>query len=115
MEGSILYPLELDGKDLAITRDYSQIVRQQIVSTLQTKQDELLWYPDYGIPEVVFNADLISLIVAVEQALELALANYPQVKCEVLADPRSEGTIYLEVVYTINDIVDTVSVTYGNT
>ena len=111
---SLRYPLEaLNGK-LVLTDSYPVIVGQSILAALQTRLEERVYRPEFGLPDHTFDSigNLALILAEVRGTIELAIAeDFPEVTFQVLGGVNDDGRLDLTVAYQSPEFSDRVEVT----
>jgi hypothetical protein len=101
MQG-LTYPLTLNNGGLQLSQDYA-LVGQAIMSVLETRPYERIMRPNYGTPDLVFDAgsDISLIVERIHIALETQI---PDVQFAVTGDVGDDGDCRLSVGWSINGI-----------
>lgn len=101
------YPLSFsEGGSLAIADTYPRVIRNAILTTLQTLKGEQVWRYQFGID----NHELKSInylpdtLASIRQAIELTLKDYPETKVDLSASISDNGILRLYVAYQVSDV-----------
>lgn len=104
MQG-LIYPLRLSGGNLETTKNYADLVRNAIYSGLQTKLDERVFRPTYGLDPQEFQIvhSVVIVLGIVRQTIVDALEGYPDVTFEAKAAIADDGLMDILVIYICPD------------
>ena len=106
MQGFV-YPLEVSKGSLRLTSDYPTLVKDAIVSSLNTELEERVFRPDYGLDPQEFQAvdNLVTILATCRQAIALGLEDYPDVDFDLRGRIDDSGMVVVWVVYSVADSV----------
>ena len=97
---SLAYPLcVVDGR-LVVSRN-ENVVRDQILSVLETRPLERVMQPAYGTPDLVFEVHSSPGVIA-ERIRQTLLLSIPNVAFTVVGTIAESGIYELEIQYTVN-------------
>lgn len=99
------YPLKLSGGNLETTVTYADLVRNAIYSGLQTKLEERVMRPEYGLDPQEFQTvnSVILVLGVVRKTISDALSGYPEVTFEAKASMAEDGLMDILVIYICPD------------
>lgn len=119
------FPFRFDSGSLALTSDYSRVVRAQVIDTLMTNFRERIMRPDYGsdIQSLLFDPsdelrrdDTASII---KERLAYAVPRAIIEEVGIAPDAQQPYLVYVTVVYRVNSFSEpetlTVPVSNGGT
>lgn len=100
LAASLTYPLCIEDGRLVVSRN-EDVVRDQIFSVLQTRPLERVMQPNYGAPDLIFEAHSSPGVIAerIRQVLVLAIEN---VDFTVSGEIAETGSYTLTIEYTVN-------------
>lgn len=106
------YPLAVLNGSLVLTSDYTRVVPEVIAHILQTKLEERVLQPDFGISDVEFNNlyDLPRLLRELEESLRFGLQDYPGVSYRLVGYADDSGSIPVTCYYAIDETNGTLTV-----
>lgn len=111
---SLRYPLQAVNGKLVLTDSYPVIVGQCILAALQTRLEERVYRPEFGLPDHTFDSisNLALILAEVRTAIELAIAeDFPEVTFQVLGGVSDDGKLDLQVAYQSPEFSDRVEAT----
>jgi hypothetical protein len=96
------YPLTLVNGGLGLSSDF-ELIRQQIMSVLETRPYERIMRPNYGTPDLVFDvaADVALIVERTRIALETQI---PDVAFAIAGNIADDGVCNLSIGWSLNDI-----------
>lgn len=95
------YPLELDGRGGLKTVEDVDLVKQQILSVLETLPFERVMRQDYGTPDQILNAmNPILTNLQVKRALEMNVPNATSIRVEGDISKADDGVYNLRIYWT---------------
>jgi hypothetical protein len=100
------YPLTYtDSGSLAIADTYPRLVRNAILTTLQTLKGEQVWRYEFGIDDHELKSInyLPDTLASIRQAMELTLKDYPETSVDLSASIEDTGVLRLYVAYQVSD------------
>ena len=106
------YPITFINGTIALTSDYQRTVPEVIAHILQTKTEERVLNPSFGISDTEFsNAyDLPRLLRSLETALATNLSQYPGVSFRLTGYLDDSGIIPVTCYYDINGLAGEVNI-----
>lgn len=96
------YPLTIKNGGLSLSTDFD-LIRQQIMSVLETRPFERIMRPNYGTPDFIFDAvnDVSIIVERITIALETQI-NGPTFAIEGAVN--DDGVVTIAVNWSLNDI-----------
>ncbi len=106
------YPIQLTNGSIALTSDYSRVVPEVIAHILQTKVEERVLNPDFGVSEYTFeNAyDLPRMLRSLESSLAAGLAEYPGITFNLVASLDDSGQVPVTCYYQVDELESSITV-----
>lgn len=109
IQGSCLsHPISADRRGtLATISDAAEIVRQSIISIIETRQGERVMLPDYGMPDLVFSVVDAGFAARFAYYVEQQIKNYEPLVTSVRAsattieDDSNPHAAAIRVSYTV--------------
>lgn len=100
---SVGYPLSVSYGSLELTDDYPTIVKQAILSALQTELEERSYVPEYGLPRSEFESvsSIVSMMAICRQAISEGLEGYSGVTYDLRGSIGDSGLLTLLVSYQV--------------
>jgi uncharacterized protein len=102
------YPISADRRGtLATIHDLAGIVRQSIISIIETRQGARVMLPDYGIPDLVFSvvdagfAERFAYYVGQQVKNYEPLVESVQVRATTIEDVDNPQAAAISVAYTV--------------
>lgn len=107
MQG-IVYPLEVSKGSLKLTSDYPTLVKNAILSSLNTELEERVFRPIYGLDPQEFQTvdNLVTILATCRQAIALGLEDYPDVDFDLRGRIDDSGMVVVVVAYSVADSID---------
>ena len=104
MQGFV-YPLEVFRGSLKLTSDYPTLVKNAILSSLNTELEERVFRPTYGLDPQEFQAvdNLTAIFATIRQAIAEGLENYPEVSFDLKGRIDDSGMVEVVVGYITPD------------
>lgn len=115
-ETGFIYPFEVYQGSIKLTSDYPTLVKNAILSSLNTELEERVFRPTYGLDPQEFQAvdNLATVLTTCRQAIALGLEDYPDVEFDLRGRVDDSGMVEILVVYNVADsISDSVEVVVG--
>ena len=101
MQGFV-YPLEVFRGSLKLTSDYPTLVKNAILSSLNTELEERVFRPTYGL-EFQAVDNLTAIFATIRQAIAEGLENYPEVSFDLKGRIDDSGMVEVVVGYITPD------------
>lgn len=116
---SIGYPLEIDGNGSLVLKERADVVRQQIISALETRPGERMMIPFYGLREQILNSLAPNVVVSdIESVIQKWVPQAKNVKVTFVKDPVlfEEGKLDITIAFRYEEVDTefTVEVSDGN-
>lgn len=103
----LVYPLTYDSKgSIETTDDYPQLVRQSLISCLQTLVEERVMNPEYGLNEYEFTSanNLPNILADFRQTInEAVLPDFPDVAFDLRGRLGDDGCLRVRIQYQVGD------------
>jgi hypothetical protein len=107
------YPIQSNNGNLQLVLENERLIPQVVTHILQTKQEERVMNPEFGIGVNEFtNAyNLSELLGQLDEALNQALTEYPGVLYKLLGYLDDSGQVEVTCLYYIDELAPEASVT----
>lgn len=102
-----VYPFETYQGSLKLTSDYPTLVKNAILSSLNTELEERVFRPTYGLDPQEFQAvdNLATVLSTCRQAIALGLEDYPDVDFDLRGRVDDSGVVEVVVAYSVADSI----------
>lgn len=101
----LTFPLQLDGNgNLAVSTDYD-LVREHIVSVIQTRPFERVFRADYGLPDQTFNVVQPEIIDSkIAKAIEKEVTEVEDLRVYGSWIASEDGVYNVSIFYGLNGV-----------
>lgn len=104
---SIGYPLETDGNGSLKVKTRADVVRDQIISVLETRPGERIMLPFYGMREHIMNALAPNVVISdIENIIQKWVPQAKNVKVSYVKDPVlfEEGKMEITIAFEYEEV-----------